>query len=588
MNENEPVNKLKPLHNKYCLGGKGDAFSFDALFESTTFDNIPIDIAQLYAAHDASVTYEFYMFQKEHLYYEPSELPEARNGMNGVAWVFFNIEMPLVNIVADMEDTGVLFDFDKNAELKVKYHILLDERENKFHKVCEEYHDSIEKYRKEKGVLDNPINIKSSKQLIALLYDVIGLEPKIDKKTKKPMFSTKDEILQGYKGNAVVDAIIDYREFATIVSTFIDKLPDCVLEDGRIHCKFNQVGADTGRFSSSDPNMQNIPSHIKDIRQMFIASPGHVLLSSDYSQQEPSCLAAFCKEAGSDALFNARFKGNDLYSEVASACFNLPYEMCCEFNKQHEKNPPEYKERRNQAKPILLGILYGRGDKSVAEQLNCTLAEAEGLKANLFNKFPEIKQFEQDSLDMAHNIGYVTTVCRRKRRLPDLQLSEFEFEWLGNKCPYDDPLDFSMTESLPVPSERQSYYWNKLHTVRFKDKPKVYEEAKKEGINIIDNGKKIADATRQCVNSRIQGSAADLTKLAMIKLAHNEYLKELGFKMLIPVHDEIIAECPEENAKECADLLAKTMSDAAQEILHMPFNCDVECSRAWYGESIKL
>ena len=596
MNENEPVNKLKPLHNKYCLNGAGDAFTFDELFNGVTFDIIPIDIAQLYAAHDPFITYELYEFQKKYLYYDETCTPDARNGMNGVAWVFFNIEMPLVEVVADMEDTGVLFDKDYNQELKVKYHTLLDGYESDFHKKCEKYSDAIRRYEMENpGILDNPINIKSTKQLAILMFDIMKLDPPLDKKTKKPIISTKESVLDELKDNEVVQSIIDYREFSTIVSTFIDKLPDCVQADGRIHCKFNQYGADTGRFSSNDPNMQNIPSHNKDIRKMFIASPGYLLMSSDFSQQEPTCLAALCKKKGDSQMYDTFMAGRDLYSEIASKAFNVPYENCREFNEDGSKNK-EGKERRTQAKSILLGVLYGRGVASISEQLfgmpktdserDEFANKAQQIKDSVFRGFPAIKQFEEDSLDMAHEIGYVTTVCGRKRRLPALQLPEYEFKWLSGKCPYDDPLDFSMTDSLPVPLDRKAYYWDKLHKARFKSKPIIFEEARKEGIDIIDNNKKIADATRQCVNSRIQGSAADLTKLAMIGLHNNARLKELGFRMLIPVHDEIIAECPEENIKECSELLAKTMSEAAETILEMPIKCDVEIKKQWYDETI--
>ena len=116
----------------------------------------------------------------------------------------------------------------------------------------------------------------------------------------------------------------------------------------------------------------------------------------------------------------------------------------------------------------------------------------------------------------------------------------------------------------------------------------IFKEANKEGVWIVDNTKKIADATRQCVNARIQGSAADLTKIAMIELNKNERLKELGFRMLIPIHDEILAECPEVNMRECSKLLAETMSKAAEKILQMPIKCDVAISKCWYGDEIML
>ena len=229
--------------------------------------------------------------------------------------------------------------------------------------------------------------------------------------------------------------------------------------------------------------------------------------------------------------------------------------------------------------------MYGRSDESVAEQLNCDVSEAKQLKTNLYSRFPEIEKFEKSSLDMAKELGYVTTVCGRKRRLPELQLPPYEFKWTNGTSPEEDLLDFSSQQDT-VDRDTQEFYLRKLSNVRGKKKFKIIEDAKKRGITIIDNGGKIGDATRQCVNARIQGSAADLTKLAMIKLNNHDELKQLGFRMLIPVHDEIIAECPEGNAKKCADLLARVMSEAAEDILHMPFSCDVECSYAWYGESI--
>jgi len=579
LNENELKGQggLKALHNKYCLNGQGDAFKYDDLFKGIEFTKVPYNIGYLYAAHDPVITSELCNFQRKHL-----RLSSEREDIRRMAWVFHNIEMPMVNVVCDMEDTGIAFDFDVNNEFKIKYHKLLDDREKAFHDLCKEYQSEIDKY----DVFDNPININSVPQLATLLYDIVGLEAPIDKKTKKPTRSTSEDVLKSLN-HPIAKAILDYREFSTIVSTFIDKLPECVHTDGRIHCKFNQYGADTGRMSSSDPNLQNIPSHNKEIRHMFKASPGYVLMSSDFSQQEPKCLAALCRKQGDEQMYNTFMEGKDLYSEIASKAFNKSYDECREFNPDGTTNK-EGKERRTQAKSILLGVLYGRGTKSIGEQLGCTEEKADAIKNSVFKGFPAIKQFEEGSLEMAHELGYVTTVCGRKRRLPDLQLEEYEFKWKDNKCPYDDPLDFTMTESLPVPEERANYYRKGLTHVYFKQRQKLLAEADKEGIQVIDNSKKIADAKRQCVNSRIQGSAADLTKLAMIKLHKNEHLKELGFRMLVPVHDEIIAECPEENAKECSELLAKTMSAAAEQILEMPIKCDVEVTKCWYGESIEL
>ena len=289
MNENEESSGLKALHKKYVLDGQGDAFSFDALFKGISFDKIPIGTGYLYAAHDAIITYELYQYQKQFLYYDKTCDNEARNGMNGVSWVFFNIEMPCIKVVCDMEDTGVKFDFDYNQSLKEKYHNLLEDRINQFNSICNAYSDEILAYRNKMGVkckLDDPINIKSTTQLSILLYDIIGCEIPIDKKTKKEIRTTNEAALKSID-NPIAKAILDYREFSTIVDTFIDKLPDCVSPvDGRIHCVFNQYGARTGRFSSENPNLQNIPSHNKDIRKMFVATNEEKLVTTDTHQFE--------------------------------------------------------------------------------------------------------------------------------------------------------------------------------------------------------------------------------------------------------------------------------------------------------------
>ena len=355
LNENEPRGSrgLKQLHNKYVLGDKEDAFSFGDLFSGITFDKIPIKTGYIYAAHDAIITYELYQYQKPFLDFGSTEC--TKRNLEDVSWVFHNIEMPCVDAVVEMESIGVEFDFAYNEELKKKYHAILDERENKFHEMCEMYREEIDSYTGDVK-LEDPVNINSPKQLSVLLFDIIKLEA-IDKKTKKPTRSTSEEVLKSLD-NPVADAILSYREFSTIVDTFIDKLPNCVNpKDGRIHCKFNQYGADTGRFSSSDPNLQNIPSHNKDIRKMFKATDGYVLMSSDYSQQEPKCLAALCREQGDSQMFNTFMQGKDLYSEIASKAFNKPYEQCREFNADGTTNK-DGKERRSQAKSILPAVRF--------------------------------------------------------------------------------------------------------------------------------------------------------------------------------------------------------------------------------------
>ena len=577
LNENEP-HGLKTLHSKYVLDGKEDEFSFGKLFDGITFDYVPIKTGYIYAARDAVDTYELYEWQLPYL--TESNPLCTEYGLEHVSKVFWDIEMPCIEVLAEMEDTGVDFDLDYAYELSEKYNKQKDEQLEEFYRILDMYKPEIEKYKLNNPVnkLSDPINIASPTQLAILFYDILGIEAPDPKSPR----GTGVEILQKID-NPLCKAILDYRATEKLLSTYVDKLPECINEKtGRIHCNFNQYGAKTGRMSSDNPNMQNIPSHNHDIRQMFKATDGYVMMSSDYSQQEPKVMTAMC---GDPEMIKAYQEGKDLYASIAALAFSTTYENCLEFRPDGTTNK-EGKERRSSAKSILLGILYGRGINSIAEQLHTTKQKAQQIQDRVFRGFPAIKQFEDDTLYMARTYGFVTTYWGRKRRLPEMQLDEFEFKW---KPGYGDidPLSFDneVTES-EVPYEIKQAYIKKLRNNPFKKRP-IIEQAASEGIIIIDNGGKIADATRQCVNSRIQGSAADLTKMAAVKIHKCERLKELGFRLLIPVHDEFIGECPEENAKECKELFAQCMCDAAVD-LGIPISCDVSVTRRWYGEEIMV
>ena len=578
LNENEEHKNLKQLHNKYCLNGKGDAFRFDDLFKGIPFTYIPPDVGYLYAAHDPVITTELCKYQRKYLTDKTD-----REDIKNMYWVFQNIEMPCISVVADMEDTGVLFDKEYAQTLSVKYNKQLKEIEQRFVEQCSEIDAKILAYKKANPTnkLESPINISSPTQLAILFYDILKVDT-IDSKSPR---GTGEDILKRID-SLLAKTVLEYRGVQKLLSTYIDKLPDCVNpNDGRIHCSFNQYGADTGRFSSSDPNLQNIPSHNKDIRKMFTASPGCVLMSSDYSQQEPKVMTQMCQDP---KMIEAYKKGKDLYAEIAALSFNTSYDNCLEFRPDGTTNP-EGKSRRSQAKSILLGVLYGRGVPSIAEQLGTTTKKAQAIKDSVFKGFPAIPKFEKDSLAMAEELGYVTTLWGRKRRLPALQLPEYEFKWKDGVQPDDDLLSFDDAPiSDEVPEDIQDYYLDKLENVWGSKKQEIFKEANAEGVWIIDNGGKIADATRQCVNARIQGSAADMSKLAMIAVGNNQRLKELGFKLLIPVHDELIGECPIENAKECKELFAQLMSEAAKSKLEIPIKCDVEVTREWYGKAVDI
>lgn len=537
LNENEESNQLKILHQKYVLNGKGDAFTFDDLFKGIPFTKVPITTGYLYAAHDPEITYELYEFQKPYLTADNPVCIEK--DLTGVSWVFHNIEMPCLPIFADLEDNGIEFDFNKANELSVKYHAIMEKCKKSVYDEISVYDKQLETYRIDNAIckLSNPLNIDSPTQLAILLYDIIQVGV-IDRKSPR---GTGVDILKQID-LPLCKAILEYRAVGKLISTYIDKLPDCVNpNDGRIHCNFKQIGADTGRVASDSPNLQNIPSHNHEIRQMFKAKDGYVLMSSDFSSQEPKSLAAMCAIDGDRQMLDTFLAGKDLYAEIASLSFGFPYEQCLEFNADGTTNP-DGKKRRTSAKSVLLGTLYGRGTPSVAEQLNVSKEKAQSIKDSVFKNFPAIKKFEKDSLNMAYNLGFVTTLCGRKRRLPDYSLPEFEFESISGTL-NEDLLDFTSDISKEVPTDIQNSYLRKLKAAPFNKRQSIIESAKCDGIIIRNNGGKIADAQRQCVNARIQGTAADLTKLAMIDLANNERLKELGFKMLIPVHDKPVKTC---------------------------------------------
>lgn len=356
LNENEKENGLKALHNKYVLKGQKDAFAFSDLFEKITFNLVPINSGYIYAARDAEVTYELYKYQEQFL--DKSSQKCIDKELTEVADVFRNIEMPLISVVADMEDYGIKVDLNYLHQLSEKYNNILIEKEAEFYKLCDKYSDKIEDYRRKNpnNKLGSMINIASSTQIAILLYDILGEKPV----PRQPVRGTGEEVLKAIN-NEFCKAILEYREVAKLISTYIDKMENEINpNDGKVHCVFNQYGADTGRFSSQNPNMQNIPSKNHDIRKMFTADEGYILMSSDYSQQEPKLMTQMC---GDKKMLEAYQQGKDLYAQIASLAFDKPYEDCLEFyldenGKKTSETNKEGKARRSQAKSILLGTLY--------------------------------------------------------------------------------------------------------------------------------------------------------------------------------------------------------------------------------------
>lgn len=574
--DEEESHRLKDLHLKYCNSKDTESLTFDALFKGVTFDNIPISTAYLYAAGDPIKTYELYEYQKTLL---------NRRVLAGPYNVFQNIEMPLIPVVADMEDRGVCLDFDVCKNLHEKYHKIREERQKQADEAIAMYKDEIDNYKMKNpnNKLSDPISLSSPTQLAILFYDILGLESP-DKKAPR---GTGEDILKHFakgKEKNLCEAILGMRNVEKLLGTYIDKMPDIALDDGRVHASYNQYGAKTGRFSSQDPNLQNIPSHNKEIRHMFKAQDGYVLIGGDYSQQEPR-LTAHC--SNDEKMKESYHQGKDIYATIASLAFDKPYEECKEFREDGTVNP-EGKERRSQAKAIVLGVTYGKGIPAIGEDLGISTQKAQAVYDKVMESFPMLEKFMCDTQEKAREHGYVETPWGRRRHLKDMQLERYEFSYSGKVTNFD-PLAFGSEVSTEVPKKVKDNYIKQLDKAfGWKKKNDVIQKALAEGIKIKDNGGFIAQAERQCVNSVIQGGAADMAKLAMIHINNDEIMKELDFHLLICVHDEVIGECPIENAKEASERLAQLMIDAPKGKIDIPMKVDCEITKNWYGESVEV
>lgn len=604
LNENEP-HGLKQLYKKYVDNADEDSkvASFNSLFKGIEFNKVPPDVAYMYASFDPIMTYELYQFQYEFLDINGKYCKEK--GLERVAEVFRNIEMPLIQVVFEMECTGVQIDTDLANRLKEQYTKHMDAAETKFNLEIDKLNDKFDKLMvKNPGAYNKlfkdgirKVNISSPTQLAILFYDVLEFESP-DKKSPR---GTGESILKSFK-HPLVDSILEYRSMSKLLSTYIEAIPNHIAKrDNRLHANFNQYGAKTGRFSSSDPNLQNIPSQKTtlsdgtvidaghDIRQMFIAGDGMVIVGGDFSQQEPRCLAHM---SGDEHMINAYLEGKDLYGTIASKIYKMPYEECLEFRPDGSVNP-EGKARRTSVKPVLLGIMYGRGVPSIAEQLKISTQEAQKIIDDFYTEFSKVKEFVDFAQSFARAYGFVETAWGRKRRLSDMQLPPIEIKpCIKSYSDNFDPFAFGNTD-LPqddyVPNEIYKKYWTLLNKARGKQQQQnVKELAAQEGYTIKDNRGFIKDAERQCVNSIIQGSAADMTKITMIKIFNDAELNRLGYKLIIPVHDEVLGICPRENAKAVRDRLEYIMVHVVDDKFEIPMKCDIEVTERWYGEGIEL
>lgn len=463
LNENEPSKRLKDLATKY-LDEPSD--TYDDLFGKAPFNTVPLDVALVYAAKDTDLTWRLYEFQLKHF----ERLPKLKR-------LYYEIEHPVIDVSFEMERAGFVLDLDYAAKLKKE--------------LTEELAEI------EKGLRNafGDINFNSPKQLSEKLFGDLRLDRYLPKNFKLSTDVRTLKLLQNkHEG---VDLLLQYREKTKLLSTYVDALPQQIKPDGRIHGNFRQDATVTGRFASSDPNLQNQPYYV---RKLFVPPEGYVLLSGDYSQQEPRLLAHF---TGEETLVNAYREGKDLYTTAAAELFGKPESECGDGSKW-----------RKMMKTGILAVMYGTGPSTLADQLGITKEEAIEFIEGFYAKYPKVKAWVDNNVKFARKYGYVETLFGRKRRLPEIKSRE---------------------------------KWERLR------------------------------AERQCTNARIQGSAADMTKMAMVKLS--ELCKRKGWKMALQVHDEIAVYAKEDLTPEDVEEFEQTMLNAVK--LIVPNKSDVEIAKRW-------
>jgi DNA polymerase-1 len=357
-------------------------------------------------------------------------------------------------------------------------------------------------------------NVNSTQQLAEALFEKLGLKPPDkSRKTAAGKYSTAADVLEEMRGlHPVIGAILEQRELAKLKSTYVDALPNEVNPaTGRVHTSYNQAGAVTGRIASSDPNLQNIPIRTelgREVRKAFIAAPGQALISADYSQIELRIAAHFSKDP---TLLKAFQHGEDIHATTAAAVLGLKPEKVT-------------KEQRRQAKAVNFGLLYGMGPFALSRQTGLTLAEAENFVKSYFERFPQVKQYLDDTKRFAAEKGYVETLLGRRRYFPGL------------------------AAVAGGPGSREAAI------------------AK-------------ARAEREAINAPVQGTAADIVKKAMLALGPALTQAGLGAKLLLQVHDELVLECPKKEVKAAARVVRTVMENAFH--LDVPLGVEVRSGQNW-------
>lgn len=620
LDENENDAGLKGQYTSK-IDPEQEKYSIDHLFEGVEYADVDPEIFAYYAAADPYMTYRLYEWQMER-FKDPS--------LTKVLKLAQRVEMPLTSTLADLELAGMCCDAEYADRLHIKYTAILGQIDEIINQGLEELKPQIAAWRltpeamyqppKKDGTpgkskseqLEDPINVTSPTQLAILLYDILKA-PIVDKKAPRGTGEEQLEAIYDKLKLPLIKSLIERRGVVKLLTTYIETIPELAKRwpENRVHAHFNQYGAQTGRLSSggkisfglkdseSGINFQNIPSHSKEIRALFCAKPGYKILGADYSAQEPRITAFMSQDP---AMIQAYRDKKDLYSVIASMSFNRKYEDCLEFYpegtvieidgkqvtcgyKTHTN--VEGKKYRTSAKAVLLGITYGRGAASVGEQIGKTKEEAQEIINKFFNAFPSVRKWIDQSIADAHEKGYVEDVAGRRRRLPDAQLPKYDIKLkdgisgTGAFNPFlgcSDRVDEKSNKLLAKYKER-------CDNIKYaRDYDRLKNEADLDGVEIHSNTGFIAQAERQAVNARIQGSAATLTKCALNKIHSDERLKELGAYLVNTVHDEILIEAPECNAELAGKYLVEDMLESAKEWVDVPMAADLYIVSHWYED----
>lgn len=403
----------------------------------------------------------------------------------GMRKLYYDIELPLCEVLAEMEREGFLV--DRTA--------LYNYGESMIGTI-DQLQQQIWNYA------GHEFNINSPKQLGEVLFDELYLPQ--GKKTKTG-WSTSADVLEKLRNkHPIIQNILDYRTLTKLKSTYADGLLKVIDADGRIHTNFQMTVTATGRLSSTEPNLQNIPIRKEfgsEIRKMFVASPGNVLVDADYSQIELRLLAHISKDT---AMRDAFLSGVDFHTATASQVFNTPVEEVTA-------------RQRSNAKAVNFGIVYGISAWSLAGDIGVSTSEAKEYMDAYYEKYPRVHQYMEDIKEKAREDGYVVTLYQRRRYLPELKSSNFNTRSFGE---------------------------------------------------------------RVALNMPIQGTAADIIKLAMVNVANRLKKEKLEGKLILQVHDELIVECPEKEAETVSKLLAEEMENVIH--LSVPLSVEVKTGHTWH------